>query len=245
MTDQSETPDAQPPAKPYVPLGSPEDLAARAHKSDGELSDDFILYLFRDAWDPMMVHLLDVDGIEGADVPPRLIRVRHAPSPDLTMYATLTGSRFADADGRTASSMNGDEVPIHLEYSLIVRRDQEAEALAGLRFVLRTLYSGQAVPEGVTGGPVFGNEALGVSVAASHLLVIPNRWGFGQQPMRTRVLEMLQLLPITPAEEQYCADHGYSGMLGAFNGNLFNPADLQRDSIVRRGAAGWEAVLPD
>ncbi len=239
MTQEQYT--AEPPAP-----GSPEDLAARAAKSDGELSDDFCLYLWRDAWGHDSVHILTVEGIEGADPPPRLIRVRHAPSPGMTMYQTLTGSRFTDADGRTTNNMHGEPVPIHLEYSLIVRTDQEADAMPGLRTILRMLYAGESVPEGTTGGPVFGNEALGTTVAASHVLIMHNRWGFGQQPMRTRVLEVLQLLPITPEEEQYCADHGYSGMIGALNGNLFNPGDLQRRPIVRKNAAGtWDAVLPD
>lgn len=240
MTQDSELYTEEPPAP-----GSPEDLAARAAKSDGELSDDFCLYLWRHAWGHDAVHLLTVEDIEGAETPPRLIRVRHAPSPGMTMYQTLTGSRFTDPDGRLAESMNGEPVPIHIEYSMIVRTDQEAEAVPGLKTILRMLYGGESVPEGTTGGPVFGNEALGATVSASHMLVLQNRWGFGHQPMRTRVLEVLQLLPITPDEELYCADHGYSGMIGALNGNLFNPGDLQRRSIVRRNPAGtWEAVLP-
>lgn len=251
MTDETQpdaaTPDAAPAEEaPTYPLGSPEDLAARSAKPDGELSDDFILYLFRDAWSPWLVHILTVDGIEGAEVPPRLIRVRHAPSPDLTTFATLTGSRFVDADGRLADNMSGEPVPIHVEYSMIVRADQEAEAMPGIRFVLQQLYGGQAVPEGITGGPVFGIDAIGAGVSASHMLVTQNRWGFGQQPMRDRVLEMLQVLPITPEEEEYCADHGYSGILGAINGNLLDPSDLRRGSVVARGATGeWVPVFPD
>ena len=72
MTDETQpdaaTPDAAPAEEaPTYPLGSPEDLAARSAKPDGELSDDFILYLFRDAWSPWLVHILTVDGIEGAE----------------------------------------------------------------------------------------------------------------------------------------------------------------------------------
>ena len=57
-------------------------------------------------------------------------------------------------------------------------------------------------------------------------------------------LSLIHILPITPDEEQYAADHGYSGIIGALNGRLFDPADLQRESIVRKGPRGtWEATV--
>lgn len=244
-TDQAPAePETDAAPEEYVAPGSPEDLAARAALSDGELSDDFILYLFRWSWFEL-VQVLAVEGIEGAATPPRVIRVRHAPSPGLTTFATLTNSRFVDPDGREAPNAEGDPVPVHVEYSMICKLEHEAEAWPGIRAVLERLYAGDTFPEGVTGGPIFGNQALGATSSASHVLVVPNRWGFGQQPMRTRTLEMLQLLPITPDEEAYCADHGYSGILGALNGMLFDPTDLHRESIVRRGPSGWLATVGD
>lgn len=241
VTPNAATTESAEPA-PRVQPGSPADLEARAALSDGELSDDFVLHLFRETWFEL-VAVLTATGIEGADKDPRVIRVRHAPSPGLTTFATLTGSRFVDPDGREAANMHGEQVPIHVEYSIICRMEQEADAWAGLHAVLTRLYAGQEMPEGTTGGPIFGNAALGATVNASHVLVIPNTWNFGQQPMRTRTLEMLQLLPITPEEEEYCADHGYSGMLGALWGRLFDPTDLNRDAIVRPGPNGWLATV--
>ena len=223
-------------------------VAERSAQPDAELSDDFSLYLWRHAWGDWSVRVFDVEDIQGVptDEPaPRIVRVRDAPSPGLTTFATLTKSRFVDVDGRTAPNMNGVEVPIHDEYSLIVQRDFEAQGLAALKFMLTSLYAaGASIPQGTSGGPVFTNEALGTSVNASHMIVVENIYGFGHQPMRDRVLEMLQLLPITPDEEQYAADHGYSGIIGALNGRLFDPADLQRESIVRKGPRGtWEATV--
>jgi len=231
----------------FTPDADPRAAAAASEAEENLLSDAFCLYLWRDAWGDWSVQVIGVDEIPGADPQPRLVRVRDAPSPGLTTFATLTGSRFADVDGRVEDSMDGVPVPIRGEYSCIVRTDQESDALPALKFLLEALYAdGTTVPAGTTGGPVFGRPALGRTVSASHLLVVPNLFGFGHQPMRDRVLEMLQLLPITPDEEQYCADHGYSGILGAINGRLFDPSDLNRGSIVRRDAAGvWQALVPD
>nr|NLI51156.1 suppressor of fused domain protein [Propionibacterium sp.] len=224
-----------------------EAAGAVSEADENLLSDAFCLYLWRDAWGDWSVQVIDVDEVPGADPQPRLVRVRNAPLPGLTTFATLTGSRFADVDGRVENSMDGVPVPIRCEYSCIVHTDQESDALPGLKFLLDTLYEdGTTVPAGTTGGPVFGRPALGRTVSASHLLVVSNLFGFGHQPMRDRVLEMLQLVPITPEEEQYCADHGYAGILGAINGRLFDPSDLNRASIVRRDAAGvWQPTIPD
>lgn len=235
----------RPMSEPQLPETTEDADGPAPEVDENALSDEFCLYLWRDAWGDWSVRVLDVLDVPGADPGPRLVRVRDAPSPGLTTFATLTGSRFADLDGRTEPNMEGDPVPVQCEYSCIVRTDQEAEALPALTFILESLYGeGTTVPAGTTGGPVFGTPALGRTVGASHVLVIPNLFGFGHQPMRDRVLEMLQLLPITPEEEQYCADHGYSGILGAINGRLFDPSDLNRPSLVRKDAAGvWQPTF--
>lgn len=236
----------EPPADADAPASAADETVEPEVTDENVLSDEFCLYLWRDAWGDWSVQVLDVDEVPGADPQPRLVRIRNAPSPGLTTFATLTGSRFADVDGRTEASMDGVEVPVQCEYSCIVRTDQEPDARAALQILLETLYDeGTTVPAGTTGGPVFGHPALGRTVSASHMLVVHNLFGFGHQPMRDRVLEMLQLLPITPEEEQYCGDHGYSGILGAINGRLFDPSDLNRPSIVTKDAAGvWQPVVP-
>ncbi len=219
------------------PAASPAPDADDLVRSCG-VSDQFSLYLWHEAFGGR-VEVVALDEFAGLLPPVFVARITDAPGPGYTMLATLTGSRFPDSDGREAENADGAPAPVRTEYVVVVRPGQETqahEALAGL--VRAMVKNGVAIPEGATAPKLFSG------VRASGGLIVANLFGYSPQPMQDRVLEVLQLLPITKEEEEYAAEFGYQMILDGINAQVVDSADLTRLSLLYRTRAGlWDFTL--